>query len=326
MLSEVGVLVKNLGLVVASGLDTDGLTLISRALNGVSCDRKILFCSWETLSQCIAYDALKEVAKPFNTIYTYVLRIRDLNRLAKTLSRVGVSEIIPVYHVTNYKEVVKTLNTWSWNTSNRIGFFTLVDAELEIKPFIRHQGFKLVERDYVFNLTRELYTDPSEQRFVELLTTSAKPLLRSLYLVYSGGIVEITPGQEERTSLLEKDLMSRLCSAAWSVKLEASIGGEECINPRLITVMKALTTTNTIKGASALTGLSQPTIRSIIRQAESCLGLKLVHVVKGGVERGGAHLTINALRLISFYDELKKALEEELEEALKRLCTGLERE
>lgn len=87
----------------------------------------------------------------------------------------------------------------------------------------------------------------------------------------------------------------------------------KCFGPGVATLLHRVEEHHSLRGAAASMGMAYSKAWTILRNAEDCLGFKLLHSATGGKNGGGATLTPEAIRLLAAYDAYCAALRAEAE-------------
>ncbi len=290
-----------------------------KAIHESKKEEMIVFAPWELVVRAHAFGTLEELLH-YGMVYTYVVRVRDAETVAQIAKGYGelAEKMSILYYATSPHDAHEMLRVYRWSMP-RLALALPEPAVIQVKPVVSGHGFIVAERRAVANISMEKLVDSKEERVLELLILARFPRTAAVSLVHASGILRVTR-EGAVYSLETRDLMDTLCSAVWRVNLEALVNGIACVNERLIRILHALTNASTLKAASEITGLSYPTIRQILREAEHVLGTRLVKVSKGGSTRGGAVLTADGMTVLKLYEEVRGKLEEELAKLVKEVC------
>lgn len=91
----------------------------------------------------------------------------------------------------------------------------------------------------------------------------------------------------------------------------------KCFGPGVATLLHRVDAHHSLRRAAASMEMSYSKAWTIVKNAEDCLGFKLLHASTGGRNGGGAALTGEAVRLLEAYDtycaELHRFAEEQFE-------------
>ena len=87
----------------------------------------------------------------------------------------------------------------------------------------------------------------------------------------------------------------------------------KCFGPGVATLLHRVEEHHSLRAAAASMEMAYSKAWTIVRNAENCLGFKLLHSATGGKNGGGASLTPEAIRLLTAYDAYCAALRAEAE-------------
>ena len=76
----------------------------------------------------------------------------------------------------------------------------------------------------------------------------------------------------------------------------------KCFGPGVAALLQRVQTHHSLRAAAASMEMAYSKAWTIVRNAEDCLGFKLLHSAAGGKNGGGASLTEEAIRLLAAYD------------------------
>ena len=87
----------------------------------------------------------------------------------------------------------------------------------------------------------------------------------------------------------------------------------KCFGPGVAALLHRVEEHHSLRAAAASMEMAYSKAWTIVRNAEDCLGFKLLHSATGGRNGGGATLTPEAIRLLAAYDAYCAALRTEAE-------------
>lgn len=76
----------------------------------------------------------------------------------------------------------------------------------------------------------------------------------------------------------------------------------KCFGPGVATLLHRVEERHSLRAAAASMEMAYSKAWTIVKNAEDCLGFKLLHASTGGRNGGGAVLTAEAVRLLEAYD------------------------
>ena len=76
----------------------------------------------------------------------------------------------------------------------------------------------------------------------------------------------------------------------------------KCFGPGVAALLHRVEACHSLRGAAASMEMAYSKAWTIVKNAEDCLGYKLLHSSTGGKNGGGAVLTSEAVRLLTAYD------------------------
>ncbi len=92
--------------------------------------------------------------------------------------------------------------------------------------------------------------------------------------------------------------------------------GDKALGPGIIRILKLVSELGTLRAAADAMAMSYSNAWTKVKNCERALGIRLMDRTVGGKSGGGTTLTEDALRLIEFYEEYAKALNDEAERLL----------
>ena len=98
----------------------------------------------------------------------------------------------------------------------------------------------------------------------------------------------------------------------------------KCFGPGVATLLHRVETHRSLRAAAASMEMAYSKAWTITKNAEDCLGFKLLVSSTGGKNGGGASLTPEAVRLLATYDAYCAALREEADVLFARHFSYLE--
>ena len=88
----------------------------------------------------------------------------------------------------------------------------------------------------------------------------------------------------------------------------------KCFGPGVATLLHRVETYHSLRAAAASMEMAYSKAWTIVKNAEDCLGFKLLLSSTGGKNGGGASLTVQAERLLAAYDDYSARLRSSAEE------------
>ncbi len=316
--------VRNIGLVASSSTTPIQLyRMLARISDITKKYNTILFMPLEVFLETIVSEYRRLFDNTYR-VYVYVTKMSEVNIVRKISSSKTMSAyksfISVMYYASGEVEVKKLIEKYASDTPPRLCIALDELSYVKARSIVSNHDYRLISRARMFTLTSESYSKPDAGESVELLVLSSNPTSR-LHVLYDSSrlVVGHEEGGEE-----DRDPIKRLClEAIWKVSLDVILDGVNCFNEYLAKAIRKLNESQTLRSVCNSINISYPTLRKLLSIAEHALGVRLVDTYRGGVKRGGARPTLDALRIVKLYERIRDRIESELIKIVQEECRKL---